>query len=146
MARQIVARQQGDDYQARWFWLQACALLDEFSNVERVVHEDDALRSFDDVAVHYRSGYTDKRGMPLNADFYQVKFHVPSNGALTGESFCDPASIGATTFSLLHRMKKAHDHCCSNSINHRLTIYTPWSIHPDDQLAADSMRVASALR
>lgn len=136
MAKQIVARQQGDDYQARWFWLQACALLDDFSNVERVVHEDDALRSFDDVAVYYRSGYTDKRGMPLNADFFQVKFHVTSNGALTGKSFCDPAFIGATAVSLLHRMKNAHEHCCSNRINHRLTIYTPWSIHPDDHLAS----------
>jgi hypothetical protein len=135
MARQIVARQQGDDYQARLFWLQACALLDEFSKVERVVHEDDTLKSFDDVAVYYRSDYIDNQGQPLNANFYQVKFHVTSNGALTGKSFCDPAFIGATTVSLLHRMKNAHEHCCSNHINHRLTIYTPWSIHPDDHLA-----------
>lgn len=101
MAKQIVARQQGDDYQARWFWLQACALLDDFTKVERVVHEDDALKSFDDVAVYYRD-------MPIKADFYQVKFHVTSNGALTGDSFCDPAFIGATTFSLLEKMKNAY--------------------------------------
>lgn len=135
MARQIVARQQGDDYQARWFWLQACALLDDFSKVERVVHEDDVLKSFDDVAVYYRSGYTTNRGIPLNADFFQVKFHVTSNGALTGESFCDPACIGAATVSLLQRMKNAHEHCCSSRMNYRLTLFTPWSIHPDDHLA-----------
>lgn len=135
MAKQIVARQQGDDYQARWFWLQACALLDDFSHVERVVHEDDALKSFDDVAVYYCPGNKDKRGVSLNADFYQVKFHVTSNGALTGQSFCDPSFIGATAVSLLQRMKNAHDHCCLNRINHRLKIYTPWSIHPDDHLA-----------
>jgi hypothetical protein len=135
MARQVVARQQGDDYQARWFWLQACALLDDFSKVERVVHEDDALKSFDDVAVYYRPGYTTNKGIPLNADFFQVKFHVTSNGALTGESFCDPAFIGASTVSLLQRIKNAHEHCRSNQINHRLTFYTPWSIHPDDYLA-----------
>lgn len=135
MAKQIVARQQGDDYQARWFWLQACSLLDDFSKVERVVHEDDALKSFDDVAVYYRSGYTSNRGMPLNADFYQVKFHVTSNGALSGEAFCDPAFIGATTVSLLQRMKNAYDHCCSTGIIHRLFLYTPWTIHPDDHLA-----------
>ena len=135
MARQIVARQQGDDYQARWFWLMACALLDDLSKVERVVHEDDALKSFDDVAVYYRSGYINNQGLPLNADFYQVKFHVTSNGALTAESFCDPAFIGATTVSLLQRIKNAYDHCCDKGINHRLFLYTPWPVHPDDHLA-----------
>lgn len=135
MARQIVARQQGDDYQARWFWLQACALLDEFSKVERVVHEDVALKSFDDVAVYYLPGYTDEKGNPLNAKFYQVKFHVTSAGALTAESLCDPAFIGATTFSLLQRIKNAHDHCCSNGLNYRIVFYTPWSVHPNDELA-----------
>ena len=69
MATQIIPRQQGDDYQARWFWLQACALLDEFSNVERVVYEDDKLKSFDDVAVYYHAGHTDKNGNPLDVDF-----------------------------------------------------------------------------
>lgn len=136
MAKQIVARHQGDDYQARWFWLQACELLDDFSKVERVVHEDDALKSFDDVAVYYRSGDTSDRSMPLNADFYQVKFHVTSNGAMTGGSFCDPTFIGATTVSLLQRMRNAHDHCCRKGIKHRLFLYTPWTIHPDDHLAA----------
>lgn len=135
MARQIVARQQGDDYQARWFWLQACALLDDFSKVERVVYEDGKLKSFDDVAVYYRAGHTDEKGMPLDADFYQVKFHVTSAGALTAESLCDPTFIGAKTCSLLQRMKNAHDYCCTNRVKHRLVLYTPWSIHPDDQLA-----------
>jgi hypothetical protein len=135
MAKQIVARQQGDNYQARWFWLQACALLDDFSKIERVVYEDSKLKSFDDVAVYYRSGYTDEKGMPLDADFYQVKFHVTSAGALTAENLCDPSSIGAKTCSLLQRIKNAYDHCRASRINHRLILYTPWSIHPDDLLA-----------
>jgi len=135
MARQIVARQQGDDYQARWFWLKACALLDDYSKVERVVYEDDVLKSFDDVAVYYRSGYTNSQGMSLDADFYQVKFHVTSNGALTGKSFCDPAFIRANTVSLLQRIKNAHNCCCSTGIAHRMFLYTPWTVHPDDPLA-----------
>lgn len=135
MAKQIIPRQQGDDYQARWFWLQACALLDEFSNVERVVYEDDELKSFDDVAVYYRAGYTDENGNLLDADFYQVKFHVTSDGALKAESLCDPAFINAKKFSLLERIKNAYDYCCSKQINYRLILYTPWSIHPDDPLA-----------
>lgn len=135
MATQIIPRQQGDDYQARWFWLQACALLDEFSNVERVVYEDDELKSFDDVAVYYRAGYTDKNGNPLDVDFYQVKFHVTSNGAIKAESLCEPAFINAKKFSLLERIKNAYDYCYSKQINYRLILYTPWSIHPDDPLA-----------
>lgn len=136
MARQIVARHQGDDYQARWFWLRACDLLDDFSNVERVTYEDAELKSFDDVAVYYRTGYTDKNMVPINAEFYQVKFHVTSAGALTAESLCDPAFINAKTYSLLQRIKNAYDHCYANRINHRLVLYTPWSIHPDNHLAS----------
>ncbi len=113
----------------------ACALLDDFSKVERVVYEDNAIKSFDDVAVYYCSGHTSNRGMPLDADFYQVKFHVTSNGALTGESFCVPGFIGATTVSLLQRMMSAYDHCYREGINHQLLLYTPWAIHPDDHLA-----------
>ncbi len=135
MAKQIVARQQGDDYQARWFWLQACALLDDFSKVERVVYEDDKLRSFDDVAVYYCSDYTDEKGMSVDADFYQVKFHVTSAGALTAESLCDPAFIGAKRVSLLHRIKDAQEYGTTNNVNHRLLFMTPWSVHPDDPLA-----------
>lgn len=134
MARQIVARQQGDDYQARWFWLQACGVLDEFSDIHRVVYEDPQVRSFDDVAVYYRSGYADEKGRPLDVLFYQVKFHVTSAGSLTAESLCDPNFIGARRYSLLQRIKNADDYCRVNGINHRLAIYTPWSIHPDDEL------------
>lgn len=146
MSKQIVALQQGFDYQARWFWLKACGLLDEYSKVERVVYEDDELKSFDDVAVYYRSGYTNKRNMPIHADFYQVKFHVNSCGALKGESLCEPAFIGATSVSLLQRMKNAFDHCCSEGINHRLLLYTPWPIHPDDHLASVHSEIDGSIK
>lgn len=135
MARQIVARQGGDDYQARWFWLQACALLDDYSTVKRVVYEDDELKSFDDIAVYYHPGHRDKNGELVDAEFYQVKFHVTSDGALTAQSLCDPEFINAKKYSLLQRIKTAHDHCYTKQINYRLIIYTPWSIHPDDPLA-----------
>jgi len=135
MAKQIVARQQGDNYQARWFWLQACSLLDDFTKVERVVYEDNKMKSFDDIAVYYRTGYTDEKARPLNVDYFQVKFHVVSKGALTAESLCEPPFINAKTVSLLQRVKDAHVYCYCNDINYRLTLYTPWPIHPDDPLA-----------
>lgn len=135
MAKAIIARNEGDDYQARWFWLLACGLLDECSRIERVVHEDEKLRAFDDVAVYYRAGHCDKTGAPLDAEFYQVKFHVTSAGALTGDALCDPAFISAKTTSLLQRIKDAHEHCTAKGIVYRLILKTPWTVHPDDPLA-----------
>lgn len=52
MADSIVARQQGDDFQARLFWLHATLLLDEASPVRRVLFET-GPRAFDDVVVDY---------------------------------------------------------------------------------------------
>ena len=134
MAKQVVARQQGDDYQARWFWLQACSLLDDHSRVELVVYEDTEVKAFDDIVVYYVSNYMD-RGVPIDADFYQVKFHVSSAGALTAKNLCDPKFVNATQRSLLQNMKNAHEHCCGRGIRHRLFLYSPWSVDPRDGLA-----------
>ena len=39
MARSIVARRHGDDFQARLFWLHAASLLDPHSPVIKVAYE-----------------------------------------------------------------------------------------------------------
>ena len=103
MAKSVVARQQGDDYQARWFWIQVCRLFEERSKVASVTYESEAPKSFDDVTVAYSSGRCDEEGNPLYADFYQVKFHVTQEGALTYESLMDPKFVNATSVSLLER-------------------------------------------
>lgn len=135
MAKQVTARQQGDDYQARWFWLKACALLDDFSKVERVVYEDDTIKSLDDVVEYYRQGYTDELGMPLRAEFQQVKFHVKSAGALTAESLCQPAFIGASKHSLLQRIRDAYTSSPLNPQECLFSLVTPWMPDPNDHLA-----------
>ncbi len=54
MVDAVVARQQGDRYQALYFWLQACRLLSSTGRVARVGYEvNSAPRGFDDVVVWY---------------------------------------------------------------------------------------------
>ena len=53
MARAIAARNQGDDYQARWFWCQACRLFGTHTKVVRVAYEANNVKSFDDIVVYF---------------------------------------------------------------------------------------------
>lgn len=134
MARAIAARTQGDDYQARWFWLQVCRLFGDRTNVVRVVYEADNVKSFDDVVVHFE-GMADEEGHPLFAEYYQVKFHVTSGGALTWEGMMDPAFINAQSVSLLQRLKNAQEKHAPTGTEAHFILFSPWDIHPDDLLA-----------
>lgn len=134
MARAIAARTQGDDYQARWFWLQVCRLFGDRTNVIRVVYEADNVKSFDDVVVHFE-GMMDEEGHPLFAEYYQVKFHITSGGALTWKSMMNPAFINAQSVSLLQRLKIAQEKHAPTGTEAHFILYSPWDIHPDDALA-----------
>ena len=59
MAKAVKARMAGDDYQARWFWLQACRLFYKDTYVERVGYELDEFKAFDDVVVKYKKPISD---------------------------------------------------------------------------------------
>jgi hypothetical protein len=48
MTRANVSRHQGDDFQARLFWLKATALLDPKTNIVKVSYET-GPKSFDDI-------------------------------------------------------------------------------------------------
>ncbi|HEO71708.1 MAG TPA: hypothetical protein ENN80_10645, partial [Candidatus Hydrogenedentes bacterium] len=135
MAKAVAARMQGDDYQARWFWLKACDLLEAHTKVEKVVYEDHNVKSLDDVVVYYRDGAQDSLGNQLCADFYQVKFHVTQQGALTALALTLPEFINATDVSLLQRIYNAF-RSAPNPRGCRFYLYTPWSVHPDDVLAS----------
>jgi hypothetical protein len=134
MARAIAARTQGDDYQARWFWLQVCRLFGDRTNVVRVVYEANNVKSFDDVVVHFE-GMTDEEGHPLFAEYYQVKFHVTSGGSLTWEGMMAPAFINAQSVSLLQRLKNAQRKHAPTGTEAHFILFSPWDIHPDDLLA-----------
>jgi hypothetical protein len=129
----VVARQQGDDYQARIFWLEACRMFSRYSKVARVAYEFKAIKSFDDVAVLYSAPIPDERGGTVSADFYQSKYHVDLKGHLTWEDMIDPAAIGATSIPLLERLRDAVvDHAGTAA---RFNLISAWPIHPDNDLA-----------
>jgi hypothetical protein len=129
----VVARQLGDDYQARIFWLEACRLFSRYSKVARVAYEFKGIKSFDDVAVFYSSPIPDERGRSINADYYQAKYHVDSRSNLTWEALIDPEAIGASSVSLLERLNFAASD--SGSSGARFNLISAWPIHPENGLA-----------
>lgn len=135
MANAVIARDQGGDYQARFFWLQACRLFQQHSKVARVAYELSTIKSFDDVVVSYREPLNFERGDLVSVDYFQVKFHVSQAGAFTYKALTDPKFINATKFSLLQKVHAAQKSLAPDGNGCRLIIVSPWIIHPDDQLA-----------
>lgn len=130
-----VPRIQGDDYQARWFWMQACRLFYDRTKAVRVAYEQNNVKSFDDVVIYYNNSMQDDDGTRLEAEYYQVKFHVTAAGAITWQGMMDPAFINASTFSILQRLKDAQQQYAPNGSGCHFKLYTPWMVHPDDPLA-----------
>jgi hypothetical protein len=135
MAKSIIARQAGDEYQDDWFWLQATRLLRAGTPVTAVGYESENVHGFDDVAVFYGSPIRDEFGDQVMADYYQLKFHVNYSGALTARALIDPSFIGNTRNSLLQRVRNIQLTLAPQGKGIRLFFTTPWPIHPDDPLS-----------
>jgi hypothetical protein len=144
MAKAVAARLQGDDYQIRFFWLQACRLFEDRTKVVSVEIESDDVKSLDDVVVRYKN-YSEM-GEPIDADFYQVKFHVTANGAFTWQVMMDPSFVNANSISILQRLRDAQRKHAPKGSGCRFNIYSPWTIHPDDELAQIYSLSEGALR
>ena len=99
MADQVVARQQGDDFQARIFWLEAANLLREELPVQAVMFET-GPKAFDDVVVDYaREGAPqDHFGKPILRDHRQCKWHVRP-GDFGFNDLIDPVFIGGVNWT-----------------------------------------------
>ncbi len=136
MTNSIIPIIQGNDYQARFFWLQACRLFDSHSKVASVGYELDDVKSFDDVAVIYSTPVHDERGDLIHADYYQIKYHVDQAGSFSWEALMDPSFIGATSVSFLERLYYIQRKFASEGKQARCYLVSPWTIHPDDELAS----------
>ena len=79
MAEAVLARRQGDDFQARLFWLYAASLLDPTGNVAHVGYET-GPKAFDDVLIGYEPARApqDHAGRLILRDHLQCKWHIPS--------------------------------------------------------------------
>lgn len=136
MNRSINARIRGDDYQRLFFWFWALKMFFPTTCIEKVEYESGYVKSFDDIIVHYKEDkpYVDCRNNPIDADFFQIKFHVTDNGTITWDRLMDPSFINAEKVSLMERLRDAHKKCVENGIEGRFNFVCSWQIHPDDKL------------
>lgn len=134
MASAVIARTEGDDYQARFFWLQICRLFQPHTKVIEVGYEVAEAKSFDDVVVSYKPPVNDDRGGKVNTDYFQVKFHVSQNEAIQFDSLMNPEFIGATKFSFLQRLRDAFFKTQDKG-GCRFALVTPWALDPEDPIS-----------
>jgi len=135
LANAISARISGDKYQALFFWLKACDMLLDNSNISTIGFEDPEIKSFDDVVIKYRQPIKDFRGNSIYKEYYQVKYHVDYRGHITVDKLLDPKFINATKNSFLQKVKEASKILNRESELGSAIMITPWSIHPDDEMA-----------
>lgn len=135
MSDSVIAIQRGFDYQSRLFWLKVCDLFTKHSKVLSVGYEYDELKSFDDVVVTYSEPILEANGLKKHKDFYQSKFHSHQTKPIFYSSLIDPQYIGATKDSFLQKLQNAYQKEQAASQTYIYNLFTPSSIHPDDDLA-----------
>lgn len=134
MAKANIARRQGDDYQARLFWLKASALLDRKSPVVKVSYET-GPKSFDDISIEYElnGAPIDHEGNPIRRRHVQSKWHTTA-GVFGYQDLADPKFINAERHSFLQRAKLAHAGNGSSANGSRLELVTNWRPQANDPL------------
>lgn len=134
MAKAVVARQQGDEFQSRIFWLAAANLLDEASPVRRVLYES-GPKAFDDVVIEYtpQGAPQDHFGKPILRDHKQCKWHV-KGGDFGVADLIDPAFIGGSSYSFLQRARAAQSEHAPTGEGARFQLVTNWQTKGDDPL------------
>ena len=137
MAKAIAARRNGDEYQARVFWLK---LLELRTNdyVKSVTLESDRVSFVDDVVVSYREPIKDQvtGKREVVCDFFQCKYHMTQHGAFTHENLIDPKFINNQN-SMLKRLYDAYVEL-SEELHpdaYRLYIFSNWHWANHDALA-----------
>lgn len=137
MAKKIAARRNGDEYQARVFWLK---LLELRTNdyVKSVTLESDRVSFVDDVVVSYREPIKDQvtGKREVVCDFFQCKYHMTQHGAFTHENLIDPKFINNQN-SMLRRLYDAYVEL-SEELHpdaYRLYIFSNWHWANHDALA-----------
>ena len=131
----VSARQQGDSYQERAFWLKTCRLFRPHTKVAQVGYEIPGIPHFDDVAVLYSKPIKDAHGEPISADYYQFRWHADLAGSLTCDAMIDPSFMRSKRTSLLQRLHEAVKATAARSQRARFSFVTTWVIDPDDPLA-----------
>lgn len=134
MAQANVARRQGDDFQARIFWLNAASLLDPASPVIRVAYEF-GPKAFDDILIEYDPAQAprDHEGAPIRIEHVQCKWHTRA-GTFGYQDLVEPAFINASRHSLLQRVHQAQVTYAPAGNGLRFELKTNWRIRCGDPL------------
>jgi hypothetical protein len=134
MARANVARRNGDDFQARLFWLNAACLLDSHSPIIRVAYET-GPKGIDDILIEYdpKDAPPDHNGRPTYRRHIQSKWHVTA-GVFGYAELIDPAFINAKRYSLLERVLDAQLAAAPEGHGCRFELVTNWRIRAGDPL------------
>lgn len=146
MTQANTARREGDDFQARQFWLRAARLLDNESPILRVGFES-GPRSYDDIWVEYERsrGPRTLTGQPLLREHIQCKWHV-TPGSYGYRQLIEPDFINAESRSLLQRAHGAHvTHGFSGSPV-QFTLLTNWQPDRSDPLRSIMGTRSGAIR
>lgn len=132
MADAVTARWNGDKYQARVFWQNALNMLATDTVVVEVTFEADAPKAFDDVVVKYDPPIASTGPVRVPATYHQVKWHVELGGRFGYEDFIKPDFIGATSVSLLQRLRDAKKIAPEGA---QFDFVTTYRIRDDDPLS-----------
>lgn len=134
MTQAVMARRDGDTFQARLFWDFASRLLDDGSPIVKVGFEM-GPKSFDDIWVEYDEyrGPPNHDGVPIRRDYLQCKWHT------TPDSFgylqlINPEFINANTCSFLERARKAQTEFAPDGVGIRFKLLTNWRMERNDPL------------
>ena len=131
---QVGARMEGDMYQGLFFWDQASYLLDSKSPVCKVDIEYDAVPHVDDVVVFYDERGKNDCGEIIQAEYFQIKYHVDQSRQYSSDALISPAFINAKT-SLLQRFRRAYDALKeANQDNFTLCLASNWAWDASDDL------------
>ncbi len=135
MSDAVIARQQGDTYQAKFFWYKACKLYLQNSNAIKIAWEVNDSPGFDDVSIYYDPPKLDlSHGKEIFAEYFQVKFHVDQNLGFSCDRLMDPSFIGNTSESLLQRLYKNYLQKPDTFAKSLFIIYNTWTIDHSDEL------------
>lgn len=145
MSKAVAPRWHGDNYQSRFFWIHAASLLDpERPEVVEVTFEADGPKAFDDVIVRHNPGRPRASGPGrTTVDYYQIKWHADRSGRFGFSDMIDPKFIGATSVSILERLKAAKANAEDGAAFHLITTDR---VMDSDQLAELISPVDGSLR
>lgn len=134
MAKAIVARENGDDYQRLVLWIYICKFLYNNSDIETISHEFDEVNGFDDIVIKYKSPIICAGERKIDKEYIQVKYHQQQSDFLTIDNLMKPKFINSKSKSFLEKLKSAFELKGVNYDKCLFTLYTPFDIEQNDTL------------